>query len=233
MPRAMNLRPDEVRMTRTVEKLKNPLLPINKIQAKPIRVKQVGKASTMSKVNMPAKNQPELAHEYEMSKRARKSAPTFNEITTGVKLGVNKLAQKAASITKVKIADKAREVFAPNTTVKREYADPARVGLGDGSKLGDKKTVQKLDKDGTVLKSKTKQVVSKKPTGNFKSGYVSINKSKKSRFADEGIEGFSNKKTRYRATRSKEGKKHLKKVGSMIATFATLTTGGDMLKRFR
>ena len=77
-----------------------------------------------------------------------------------------------------------------------------------GSKLGDKKIVQKLDKDGTVLKTKTKQIVSKKLSNN-RSGMISIKKSKKSPYADEGVEGFSNKKTRYRATRTKKQRRQL------------------------
>tara|TARA_E500000331_G_scaffold313243_1_gene321779 strand:+ start:774 stop:1379 length:606 start_codon:yes stop_codon:yes gene_type:complete len=197
MPEITQETPANQRMMKTVGKLKNPLLPMDKIQAKPIA--QQPYSRTVSKVKTPAKTQPELAREYEMSRRARKSAPTFNEITTGIKLGINKAAQKVSGVTKVKIADKLRSTFAPNTTVKREYADPTRVGLGDWSKLGDKKIVQKLDKDGTVLKTKTKQVVSKKREGNRISGYVSIKKSKRSKFADEGVEGFSNKRTRYRA----------------------------------
>ena len=109
------------------------------------------------------------------------------------------------------------------------------MGLGDGSKLGDKKIVQKLDKDGTVLKTKTKQIVSKKPDGDFISGRVSINKSKRSKFADEGVEGFSNKRTRYRATRNKEFQKHAKAIGGMIGTmkFIQGPLGGDILKPFR
>ena len=199
-----------------MDKIKNPqpemgmmkeeqqLQPVVKMKSRPIA--DMSSANTMKtgsirKVAMPEKTQPELAKDYEMSKRARKKNPTLNEATTSVKLGVNKAAQKIASITKVKVADKAREIFAPNTTVKREYAHPTRVNLGNKSNLGDKKTVQKLDKDGTVLKNKTKQVVSKKRDSNI-TGYVSINKSKKSRFADEGIEGFSNKRTRYRSTTS-------------------------------
>ncbi len=203
-------------------KEKQQLQPVVKMKSRPIA--DMSSANTMKtgsirKVAMPEKTQPELAKDYEMSKRARKKNPTLNEATTAVKLGINKTAQKAAStaqkaasITKVKIADKAREIFAPNTTVKREYADPTRVTLGDGSKLGDKKTVQKLDKDGTVLKTKTKQVVSKVPGkpgtfGENKSGVVSINKSKRSKYADEGIEGFTNKRTRYRKTKSKAKQK--------------------------
>ena len=152
MPEITQETPANQRMMKTVGKLKNPLLPMDKIQAKPIA--QQPYSRTVSKVKTPAKTQPELAREYEMSRRARKSAPTFNEITTGIKLGINKAAQKVSGVTKVKIADKLRSTFAPNTTVKREYADPTRVGLGDWSKLGDKKIVQKLDKDGTVLKVK-------------------------------------------------------------------------------
>jgi len=209
-----------------------------KMESKPIA--DMSSANTMGtssikKVPMREKTQPELAKDYEMAKRARKKNPTLNEATTAIKLGINKAAQKAASITKVKVADKAREIFAPNTTVKREYADPTRVGLGDGSKLGDKKIVQKLDKDGTVLKTKTKQIVSKKPDGDFISGRVSINKSKRSKFADEGVEGFSNKRTRYRATRNKEFQKHAKAIGGMIGTmkFIQGPLGGDILKPFR
>ena len=220
-----------------MDKIKNPqpemgmmkeeqqLQPVVKMKSRPIA--DMSSANTMKtgsirKVAMPEKTQPELAKDYEMSKRARKKNPTLNEATTAVKLGINKTAQKAASITKVKIADKAREIFAPNTTVKREYADPTRVTLSDGSKLGDKKTVQKLDKDGTVLKTKTKQVVSKVPGkpgtfGENKSGVVSINKSKRSKYADEGIEGFTNKRTRYRKTKSKAKQKEgLKQFGNVV-----------------
>jgi len=82
--------------------------------------------------------------------------------------------------------------------------------------------------DGTVLKTKTKQVVSKVPgkPGTFGeniSGVVSINKSKRSKYADEGIEGFTNKRTRYRKTKSKakqkEGLKHFGNVVGMTGGF--------------
>ncbi len=163
---------------------------------------------------------------FEFEKRARKNAPTFNEVTTKARLGVNKAAQKAKSITKVQVADIARDIFAIDTEVERDYADPTRVNLGHGSKLGDKKTIRKLDYDGTVLKTKTKQVVSKKPKNN-KSGYISINKSKKSRFADEGVESFTNKKTRYRATRDKEKiKNKAKAVGLTVLDFGGLIALG-------
>ena len=222
-------------------------MPIEKIKPKPIAsISTPPSPRTIKKVSTAReKTQPELAKDYEFSKRARKSAPTFNEITTKTKLGVNKGLQgvnkgvedtiKAVKgVTKVKVANSFRSAFAPNTTVKREYADPTRVNLGDRSKLGDKKTIQKLDKDGTVLKTKTKQVVSKKGKGE-KSGYVAINKSKKSRFADEGVEGFSNKKTRYRATRNKEFKDAAKFLAGSIGAmkFIQGPLGGDILKPFR
>ena len=157
-------RKDLERTQVSIEKLKNPqpefgvvrekqqFMP--KMESKPIA--DMSSANTMGtssikKVPMREKTQPELAKDYEMAKRARKKNPTLNEATTAIKLGINKAAQKAASITKVKVADKAREIFAPNTTVKREYADPTRVNLGNKSKLGDKKIIQKLDKDGTCL----------------------------------------------------------------------------------
>jgi hypothetical protein len=201
-----------------------------KMESKPIA--DMSSANTMGtssikKVPMREKTQPELAKDYEMAKRARKKNPTLNEATTAIKLGINKAAQKAASITKVKIADKAREIFAPNTTVKREYADPTRVNLGNKSKLGDKKIIQKLDKDGTVLKTKTKQVVSKKRTygllgeenmskGLFNTdkskragtGTVSKNVSVRSPYAGEGVEGFKNKRTKYRKTQDVESLQH-------------------------
>lgn len=201
-----------------------------KMQSKPIADMSSAntiKTGSIKKVPTRAKTQPELAREYEFSKRARKKNPTLNEATTAVKLGINKAAQKAASITKVKAADKAREIFAPNTTVKREYADPTRVNLGNKSKLGDKKTVQKLDKDGTVLKTKTKQVVSKKRTyglegyesmskGLFSTdkskragtGTISKNVSVRSPYAGEGIEGFKNKRTKYRKTQDSKSLKY-------------------------
>jgi len=223
-----------------MDKIKNPqpemgmmkeeqqLQPVVKMKSRPIA--DMSSANTMKtgsirKVAMPEKTQPELAKDYEMSKRARKKNPTLNEATTAVKLGINKTAQKAASITKVKIADKAREILAPNTTVKREYAHPTRVNLSNKSNLGDKKTIQKLDKDGTVLKNKTKKVVSKKSDGNYGSGYISINKSKRSRFADEGIEGFSNKKTKYRATMDQRDKDLLKGVAGTVGGFVLGVTG--------
>ena len=216
-----------------MDKIKNPsfsreieeTIPMEKMKAKPIAPVDIPTSPrTIKKVSTAReKTQPELAKDYEFSKRARKSAPTFNEITTKTKLGVNKGLQgvdkgvkdtiKAVKgVTKVKVANSLRSAFAPNTTVRRDYADPTRVNLGDGSKLGDKKTVQKLDKDGTVLKTKTKQVVSKVPGkpgtfGENKSGVVSINKSKRSKYADEGIEGFTNKRTRYRKTKSKAKQK--------------------------
>tara|TARA_R100000935_G_C2785928_1_gene143748 strand:+ start:36 stop:797 length:762 start_codon:yes stop_codon:yes gene_type:complete len=201
-------------------------MPMEKIKPKPAQ--SINTPSSSRQVKKAPYIEPTVAQnkkKFEFEKRARKNAPTFNEMTTKVKLGINKGAQKVASITKVKIADKAREIFAPNTTVKREYANKNRVNLSDGSKLGDKKTVKKLDKDGTVLKSKTKQVVSKKSNDVGKSGYVSINKSKKSRFSDEGVEGFSNKKTRYRATRNKESKDFLKVLGANIGGLVLGATG--------
>ena len=249
------MRKDLERTSAIMMKVKNPsfsreieeTIPMEKMKAKPIVPVDISTSPrTMKKVSTAReKTQPELAKDYEFSKRARKSAPTFNEITTKTKLGVNKGLQgvnkgvkdtiKAVKgVTKVKVANSLRSAFAPNTTVKRDYADPTRVNLGDGSKLGDKKTVQKLDKDGTVLKTKTKQVVSKKPK-DFKSGYVAINKSKRSRFADEGIEGFSNKKTKYRATLNKEGKDLAKAVTGMVGAmkFIQGPLGGDILKPFR
>ena len=244
------MRKDLERTSTIMMKVKNPTfsmernvvdktsMPMEKIKPKPIAsISTPPSPRTMKKVSTAReKTQPELAKDYEFSKRARKSAPTFNEITTKTKLGVNKGLQgvdkgvkdtiKAVKgVTKVKVANSLRSAFAPNTTVKRDYADPTRVNLGDGSKLGDKKTVQKLDKDGTVLKTKTKQVVSKKGQGSGTSGYVAINKSKKSRFADEGVEGFSNKKTRYRATRNKEFKDAAKAFGATIGGFALGVTG--------
>lgn len=227
-------------------KEKQQLQPVVKMKSRPIA--DMSSANTMKtgsirKVAMPEKTQPELAKDYEFSKRARKSAPTFNEITTKTKLGVNKGLQgvnkgvkdtiKAVKgVTKVKVANSLRSAFAPNTTVKRDYADPTRVNLGDGSKLGDKKTVQKLDKDGTVLKTKTKQVVSKVPGkpgtfGENKSGVVSINKSKRSKYADEGIEGFTNKRTRYRKTKSKAKQKEgLKQFGNAVGMAGIGMSGG-------
>ena len=215
-------------------------MPMEKIKPKPIAsISTPPSSRTIKKVSTAReKTQPELAKDYEFSKRARKSAPTFNEITTKTKLGVNKGLQgvnkgvedtiKAVKgVTKVKVANSFRSAFAPNTTVKREYADPTRVNLGDRSKLGDKKIVQKLDKDGTVLKTKTKQVVSKKGKGGIKSGYVAINKSKRSKFADEGVEGFSNKKTRYRATRDRKKIKDITKgVGLTVLDFGGLIALG-------
>jgi hypothetical protein len=245
------MRKDLERTSAIMMKIKNPsfsreieeTIPMEKMKAKPIAPVDIPTSPrTIKKVSTAReKTQPELAKDYEFSKRARKSAPTFNEITTKTKLGINKGLQgvdkgvkdtiKAVKgVTKVKVANSLRSAFAPNTTVKRDYADPTRVNLGDGSKLGDKKTVQKLDKeDGTVLKTKTKQVVSKKPGkndpdalfGSTKSGRVSINTSKRSKFADEGIEGFSNKKTRYRKTRSKAvQKKNLIGAGKLIGGIA-------------
>ena len=255
------MRKDLERTSAIMMKIKNPSfsmegdevgktsMPMEKMNSKPIAsVNTPPSPRTMKNVSTTReKTQPELAKDFEFSKRARKSAPTFNEITTKTKLGVNKGLQgvnkgvkdtiKAVKgVTKVKVANSLRSAFAPNTTVKRDYADPTRVNLGDGSKLGDKKTVQKLDKeDGTVLKTKTKQVVSKKGKGSFKSGYVAINKSKKSRFADEGVESFSNKKTRYRATRNKEFKNAAKFLAGSIGgmKFIQGPLGGDILKPFR
>jgi len=246
------MRKDLERTSAIMMKIKNPsfsreieeTIPMEKMKAKPIAPVDIPTSPrTIKKVSTAReKTQPELAKDYEFSKRARKSAPTFNEITTKVKLGINKglqgvneAAQKAKSITKVQVADKARDIFAIDSEVERDYADPTRVNLGHGSKLGDKKTIRKLDYDGKVLKTKTKQVVSKKPGkndpdalfGSTKSGRVSINTSKRSKFADEGIEGFSNKKTRYRKTRSKAvQKKNLigagKLIGGIAAGFGTM-----------
>ena len=233
-------RKDLERSALMMAKIKNPqpemgmmkeeqqLQPVVKMKSRPIAdmsSTNTIKTGSIKKLPMREETQPELAKDYEMAKRARKNNPTLNEATTSVKLGVNKAAQKIASITKVKVADKAREIFAPNTTVKREYAHPTRVNLSNKSNLGDKKTVQKLDKDGTVLKTKTKQVVSKKSDGNYGSGYISINKSKRSRFADEGIEGFSNKKTRYRATMDQRDKDLLKGVAGTVGGFVLGVTG--------
>jgi hypothetical protein len=225
-------RRDLGQIQKSIDKLKNPKeeLGLSKIKARPIS--SVNVPNNPSKIKRAPYIEPTVAQNkkaFEFEKRARKSAPTFNEITTKTKLGVNKGLQgvnkgvkdtiKAVKgVTKVKVANSLRSAFAPNTTVKRDYADPTRVNLGDGSKLGDKKTVQKLDKeDGTVLKTKTKQVVSKKSDGDYGSGYISINKSKRSKFADEGIEGFSNKKTKYRKTITQEGKSFLKTaIGSVV-----------------
>jgi len=212
-------------------------MPMEKIKPKPIAsISTPPSTETIKKVSTREKTQPELDKDYEFSKRARKSAPTFNETTTKTKLGVNKVAQDVVKavkgVTKVKVANSLRSAFAPNTTVKRDYADPTRVNLGDKSKLGDKKTVQKLDKDGTVLKTKTKQVVSKK-SDDWTSGKISINKSKKSRFADEGIEGFSNKRTRYRSTINKESKDLLRNVGGMIGGFALGVKGLDSIRKYQ
>ena len=253
------MRKDLERTSAIMMKVKNPSfsmernvvdktsMPMEKIKPKPkASISTPPSPRTMKNASTTReKTQPELAKDYEFSKRARKSAPTFNEITTKTKLGVNKGLQgvdkgvkdtiKAVKgVTKVKVANSLRSAFAPNTTVKRDYADPTRVNLGDGSKLGDKKTVQKLDKeDGTVLKTKTKQVVSKKPGkndpdalfGSTKSGRISINTSKRSKFADEGIEGFSNKKTKYRATINETGKDLLKGVAGTIGGFVLGVTG--------
>ena len=56
-----------------------------------------------------------------------------------IKNPVNKVAQDVVKavkgVTKVKVANSFRSAFAPNTTVKRDYADPTRVNLGDKSKL--------------------------------------------------------------------------------------------------
>ena len=238
------MRKDLERTSAIMMKIKNPSfsmegdevgktsMPMEKMNSKPIAsVNTPPSPRTMKNASTTReKTQPELAKDFEFSKRARKSAPTFNEITTKTKLGVNKVLQgvnkgvkdtiKAVKgVTKVKVANSLRSAFAPNTTVKRDYADPTRVNLGDGSKLGDKKTVQKLDKDGTVLKTKTKQVVSKKSDGDYKSGYISINKSKRSKFANEGIEGFSNKKTKYRATINETGKNLLKTAAGLFVGF--------------
>ena len=196
-------RRDLGQIQKSIDKLKNPKeeLGLSKIKAR--LISSVNVPNNPSKIKRAPYIEPTVAQNkkaFEFEKRARKNAPTFNEVTTKVRLGVNKAAQKAKSITKVQIADKARDIFAIDTEVERDYADPTRVNLGDGSKLGDKKTIRKLDYDGKVLKTKTKQVVSKKPGTNNITGYISINKSKKSRFADEGIEDFSNKRTRYRST---------------------------------
>jgi len=206
------------------------LQPMVKMKSRPIAdmsSTNTIKTGSIKKLPMRKKTQPELAKDYEMAKRARKKNPTLNEATTAVKLGINKATQKVASITKVKVADKAREIFAPNTTVKREYADQTRVNLGNKSKLGDKKIIQKLDKDGTVLKNKTKQVISKKRTygllgeeniskGLFNTdkskragtGTVSKNVSVRSSYAGEGVEGFKNKRTKYRKTQDIESLQH-------------------------
>ena len=212
-------RRDLEQIQKSIDKLKNPKeeLGLSKIKARPMS--SVNVPNNPSKIKRAPYIEPTVAQNkkaFEFEKRARKNAPTFNEVTTKARLGVNKAAQKAKSITKVQVADKARDIFAINTEVERDYADPTRVNLGDGSKLGDKKTIRKLDYDGTVLKTKTKQVVSKKGKGDFKSGYISINTKKRSKFADEGVENFTNKKTRYRATISEEGKNAAKNIGGMI-----------------
>jgi len=235
-----NKRKDLQSIALAIGKIKNPnflmergeiektTMPMEKIKPKPVQ--SINTPSSPRKIKKAPYIEPTVAQNkkaFEFEKRARKNAPTFNEVTTKARLGVNKGAQKVKSTTKVQIADKARDIFAINTEVERDYADPTRVNLGDGSKLGDKKTIRKLDYDGKVLKTKTKQVVSKKPDGNVVTGYVSINKSKRSRFADEGIEGFSNKKTKYRATRDREKVKGaIKGIGLVGLNFGGLIALG-------
>ena len=75
-------------------------------------------------------------------------------------------------------------------------------------------------------------MVSKK-SDDWTSGKISINKSKKSRFADEGIEGFSNKRTRYRSTINKESKDLLRNVGGMIGGFALGVKGLDSIRKYQ
>ena len=246
-----NKRKDLQSIALAIGKIKNPnfliergeiektTMPMEKIKPKPVQ--SINTPSSPRKIKKAPYIEPTVAQNkkaFEFEKRARKNAPTFNEVTTKARLGVNKGAQKVKSTTKVQIADKARDIFAINTEVERDYADPTRVNLGDGSKLGDKKTIRKLDYDGTVLKTKTKQVVSKKPrvSGSEATGYISINKRKKSKFADEGVEGFSNKKTRYRATRDpKKVMKGAKVLGGMFGAMKLIQgpLGGDILKPFR
>ena len=223
------MRKDLERTSAIMMKIKNPSfsmegdevektsMPMEKMNSKPIAsVNTPPSPRTMKNVSTTReKTQPELAKDFEFSKRARKSAPTFNEITTKTKLGVNKGLQgvnkgvkdtiKAVKgVTPRKIANSFRSAFAPNTTV--EYSgtktDKYSKIHGYDENVGATKTVRKLDKnDGTVIKFKEIKKVSKNKvlaSGSEKPGMISVNKSVRSRYADDGAEGFRNKRTKYK-----------------------------------
>ena len=223
------MRKDLERTSAIMMKIKNPSfsmegdevektsMPMEKMNSKPIAsVNTPPSPRTMKNVSTTReKTQPELAKDFEFSKRARKSAPTFNEITTKTKLGVNKGLQgvnkgvkdtiKAVKgVTPRKIANSFRSAFAPNTTV--EYSgtktDKYSKIHGYDENVGATKTVRKLDKnDGTVIKFKEIKKVSKNKvlaSGSEQRGMVSVNKSVRSRYADDGVEGFRNKRTKYK-----------------------------------
>jgi hypothetical protein len=137
---------------------------------------------------------------------------------------VSKAVDDAKSLTKSKVADDLRSAFAPRTSVDRsQMSDPNAANLTTKSKLGDKKIITKYtDKNKLeVKKVKEKTKVSTKrthgpimgmqykedydpnstqPTRRAGTGTVSTKVSVKSPYADEGVEGFRNKRTRYRKT---------------------------------
>lgn len=137
---------------------------------------------------------------------------------------VSKVVDDAKSLTKSKVADDLRSAFAPRTSVDRsQMSDPNAANLTTKSKLGDKKIITKYtDKNKLeVKKVKEKTKVSTKrthgpimgmqykedydpnstqPTKRAGTGTVSTKVSVKSPYADEGVEGFRNKRTRYRKT---------------------------------
>ena len=222
------MRKDLERTSAIMMKIKNPSfsmegdevgktsMPMEKMNSKPIAsVNTPPSPRTMKNASTTReKTQPELAKDYEFSKRARKSAPTFNEITTKTKLGVNKGLQgvnkgvkdtiKAVKgITPRKVANSFRSAFAPNTTVEYSGTKTDKYSKIHGyENLGATKTVRKLDKnDGTVIKFKETKKVSKNKVlfdGREQPGPRSVNKSVRSLYADDGVEGFRNKRTKYK-----------------------------------
>jgi len=152
---------------------------------------------------------------------------------------VSKAVDDAKSLTKSKVADDLRSAFAPRTSVDRsQMSDPNAANLTTKSKLGDKKIITKYtDKNKLeVKKVKEKTKVSTKrtygkimgqsykedptqPAKRAGTGTVSTKVSVKSPYADEGVEGFRNKRTRYRKTKDIESI-GMGSVGSIMAGFA-------------
>ena len=124
-----------------------------------------------------------------------------------IKNPVNKVAQDVVKavkgVTKVKVANSFRSAFAPNTTVEYSGTKTDKYSKIHGYEIvGATKTVRKLDKnDGTVIKFKEIKKVSKNKKnweGREQPGVRSVNKSVRSRYADDGVEGFRNKRTKYK-----------------------------------
>ena len=167
---------------------------------------------------------------------------------------VSKVVDDAKSLTKRKVADDLRSVFAPRTSVDRsQMSDPNAANLTTKSKLGDKKIITKYtDKNKLeVKKVKEKTKVSTKRTHGpimglqYKedddpnstqstrragTGTVSTKVSVKSPYAGEGVEGFRNKRTRYRKTHDIESI-GAKMMTPVVAGFAGVV--GQAIRKYK